>query len=147
MDASHSQRQQQQPSNGFGRIQPWVVVVMAFIVQVVAVVAFVLRIDSRVGFHEEQLMELRRQAGMENANFNALVNRLDRGETPLAKRVEGLDARVGVQNDRANTASFRLDQMSREIEIIRERQDRIVKALDSTYEKLQEHMRGDHNKQ
>jgi len=78
--------------------------------------------------------------------------RVDRLDTPLARKVEGMVTTLNVVNDRINslsnalnsnqvTASARLEQIQKQIDGIEKRADAFVQALDAQYNALNEHLR------
>lgn len=119
--------------NGLSKLTPVATLAFAFIVQVVAVAVFIARVDSRVAVHEEILAQVRVQLAALSTELRGLEERIDRQDTPLAHRVDGIDKNLTSINDRTVQNSHHLDEISRDVTRMNERIDKIVQALDSFY--------------
>ena len=96
------------------RIPPWVVVIWSIAIQIAVVVIFATRLDLRTSHNEELISVERRDLERLALDLRLSNERVDRLETPLAKKVEA------------------------EIKRLDERTDRIVQALDALYNRLVE---------
>src|SRR5262245_13124886 len=88
--------------------------------------------------------------------LHAFVARVDRLETPLGKKVEGMQRVIDVLNDRVNALAStmnttsvaetaRSEQMQRQIDQLNKRDDQMLQALDAQYNTLNEHLRAHGN--
>ena len=96
------------------RVPPWVVVIWSIAIQIAVVVIFATRLDLRTSHNEELISVERRDLERLALDLRLSNERVDRLETPLAKKVEA------------------------EIKRLDERTDRIVQALDALYNRLVE---------
>lgn len=87
-----------------------------------------------------------------STELRAFEERVDRLDTPLARKVEGMGNLQNVLNDRINgvanninsiqvTFTSRFDQFQKQVEQLEKRQDQMLQALDAQYNALNEHLR------
>ena len=84
--------------------------------------------------------------------LRAFEERVDRLDTPLAKKVEGMANLQNVLNDRINgignninslqvTNTARFETFQKQIDLLEKKSDQMIQALDAQYNALNDHLR------
>ena len=111
---------------------------------------FVARVDTKISYLEQRILATDVRLTNLFQEMRTFAERVDRMETPLARRVDAIEAYVRALNDRQTELSAtqvsRWDQNTQNHARIEERMNRIVQALDSTYDLLNQHLREEHGK-
>src|SRR5215813_3970797 len=87
-----------------------------------------------------------------STELRAFEERVDRLDTPLAKKVEGMVTLLNVVNDRINginnnisnlqvTNTARFDTFQKQIDLLEKKSEQMVQALDAQYNALNDHLR------
>ena len=117
----------------------------------------------QLGLHQDQISEiLRTREKMMDAAYGRMdritaelksfEERVDRLDTPLARKVEGMNSTLNVVNDRINaltnnvnglqvTNTARFDQFQKSVDSLEKRNDQMLQALDAQYNALNDHLR------
>lgn len=164
----------QKPDNGNGngtrnglsafvRSIPWSVVIPFVLGWIGFAVTFYTTTNAQLTEHQKQIIALQqtreRLVDVYNARLErvaeelrAFMTRVDRLETPLGKKVEGMQKVIEVLNERVNanatqlntsqvTDTTRFEQLQRQIDAQSKRDDQLLQALDAQYNALNEHLR------
>src|SRR5262245_56835669 len=147
---------------GFANRIPWAPIIT--IIGWIAVgIAFYATTTKQLSEQEKQIDAIVRARERFTEQLNARIDRLgqdlrgfeervDRLDTPLAKKVEGMATTQSVLNDPINainnnitnlqvTNTSRFETFQKQIDLIEKRTDQMLQALDAQYNALNEHLR------
>jgi len=156
------------PPNGnhrftdFANRIPWAPIIT--IIGWVAVgIAFYATTSRQLGEQEKAIAEINRtrerfidqinlRIDRVNDALRAFEERVDRLDTPLARKVEGIANLQNVLNDRLNglgnnlnnlqvTNTSRFETFQKQIDLIEKKSDQMLQALDAQYNALNDHLR------
>jgi len=110
------------------------------------------QIDAIIRTRERILEQVNARIDRVSHDLRAFEERVDRLDTPLAKKVEGMNSLNNVLNDRINvlnnnmnnlqvTNTARFDAFQRQIDSLEKRTDQMLQALDAQYNALNDHLR------
>lgn len=122
--------------NGWTKIPPWVTLTIFIGTQIILVVVFVTRLDSRLAYVDVTLTRQATATAAVANDLRALADRIDRMETPLAQRVEGLVQAVDKLNTTVITDTARLEAMRRDVDRLDARAELIAKNIEYIYNLL-----------
>ena len=130
---------------------PWAPIIT--IIGWVAVgIAFYATTTKQLSEQEKQIERLGTRIDRLSQDLRAFEERVDRLDTPLAKKVEGVVTLQGVLNDRINglntnisnmqvTNTARFETFQKQIDLLEKKNDQLVQALDAQYNALNDHLR------
>jgi len=109
-------------------------------------------IDSINRSRERFIEQINLRIDRVNDALRAFEERVDRLDTPLAKKVEGMQNLQNVLNDRLNgignnmtnlqvTNTSRFDTFQKQIDLMEKKSDQMLQALDAQYNALNDHLR------
>lgn len=110
---------------------------------------FVAKVDTKISYLEQRILATDVRITNLNQEVRLFSERVDRMETPLSKRVDAIENYVHALNDRQTaisaTQTSRWDENVKNVDRMEERLNRIVQALDSTYDLINRHLREEHS--
>jgi len=110
------------------------------------------QIDAIVRARERFIEQINIRIDRLGQDLRTFEERVDRLDTPLARKVEGMVNLQNVLNDRINglgsnvnnlqvTNTSRFETFQKQIDLIEKRSDQMLQALDAQYNALNEHLR------
>jgi len=152
------------PNGGSGYLNrvPWAPIIT--IVGWIAVgIAFYATTTKQLGEQEKAISEINRsrerfidqinlRIDRVNQDLRAFEERVDRLDTPLARKVEGMISLQNVLNDRINgisnnlnnlqvTNTSRFETFQKQIDLLEKKNEQMLQALDAQYNALNDHLR------
>ena len=105
-----------------------------------------MKLEGRVSTLEALGQDIYKRIEANQTETRILIGKIDRQEEPLSKRVDTIQTLLTTVAQTQSTGLGRGDLIQRDLKQLEERMDRVVQALDNTYNQLQGHLQQPHSR-